>query len=105
MSIEQQVKILDALTQIMHDSAKGSYDELRCEFEYEVYEGGWSVASKYSFVRNGFLFSELLDDPEDNASGYVNKLHELMRLHTGGQWKKFVLAIDSSGKATTKFSY
>ncbi|MHA6138967.1 hypothetical protein ACX3YC_16325 [Pseudomonas mohnii] len=105
MSIEQQVQVLNALTQIMHDSACGQYEEMRCEFEYEVYDGGWSVGSKYSFVRDGFLFSELLADPEDRASGFVHKLHELMKAHTGGDWKKFVLAIDSSGKANTKFTY
>lgn len=77
----------------------------RCEFEYEVYDGGWSVGTKYSFVRDGLFFSELLDDPEDRASSHVHKLHELMRLHTGGDWRKFVLVIDPSGKANTKFIY
>lgn len=103
MSIDQQVQALNALTQIMHDSAHGPFDELRCEFEYEVYDGGWSVGSKYSFVRDGIFFSELLDDAEDKAPNYVHELHELMKSHTGGDWKKFVLIIDSSGKATTKF--
>lgn len=105
MSIEQQVQVLNALTQIMHDSANGPYEEIRCEFEYEVYDGGWSVGSKYSFVRDGLFFSELLDDPEDRASSHVHKLHELMRSHTGGDWRKFVLVIDPSGKANTKFTY
>jgi hypothetical protein len=105
MSIEQQVEVLNALTQIMHDSACGQYEEMCCEFEYEVYDGGWSVGSKYSFVRNGLFVSEFLDDPEDRASGFVHKLHELMKSHTGGDWKKFVLSIDVSGKANTKFIY
>lgn len=105
MSIEQQVEVLNGITQIMHDSARGQYEEMRCEFEYEVYEGGWSVGSKYSFVRDGLSFSELLDDPEDKAPGLVHQLHELMRSHTGGDWKSFVLAVDTSGKAKTKFTY
>ena len=72
MSIEQQVQVLNSLTQIMHDSASGQYEEIRCEFEYEVYDGGWSVGSKYSFVRDGLFFSELLDDPEDRVSSHVH---------------------------------
>ena len=105
MSIEQQVEVLNAITQIMHDSAQGHYEEMRCEFEYEAYEGGWSVGSKYSFIRNGLKVSELLDDPEDRASSLVHQLHELMKVHTGGDWKSFVLAIDPSGKAKTNFTY
>ncbi len=105
MSIEQQVKILNSLTQIMHDSAGGNYDEMYCEFEYEAYDGGWSVGSKYSFILGGVTVSELLDDPEDNASDFVHELHELMKSHTGGDWKKFVLSIDPNGKANTKFIY
>lgn len=105
MSIEQQVEVLNEITQIMHDSAQGQYEQIYCEFDYEVYEGGWSVASKYSFVRHGVSVSELLDDPEDRASGLVHQLHELMKSHTGGDWKSFALAVDSSGKAKTNFTY
>jgi hypothetical protein len=105
MSIEQQVEVLNGITQIMHDSARGQCEEMRCEFEYEVYEGGWSVGSKYSFVRNGLSVSEFLDDPEDRASGLVHRLHELMKSNTGGDWKSFVLAVDPSGKAKTNFTY
>jgi hypothetical protein len=105
MSIEQQVEVLNALTLIMHDSACGQYEEMRCEFEYEIYDGGWSVGSKYSFVRDGLSVSEFLDDSEDRVSGLVHKLHELMRSHTGGNWKKFVLSIGPDGKAITKFTY
>lgn len=105
MSIDQQVDVLNALTQIMHDSACGQYEEMRCEFEYEIYDGGWSVGSKYSFVRDGLSVSEFLDDPKDRASDLVHKLHELMKSHTGGDWKKFVLSIEHDGKASTKFTY
>jgi hypothetical protein len=49
--------------------------------------------------------SELLDDPKDEASSLVHTLHGLMTSHTGGDWKKFVLAIDPTGKATTQFAY
>ncbi|MGZ0102154.1 hypothetical protein [Achromobacter sp. KK8] len=105
MSIEKQVEILNSLVQIMHESAKGAYEEIRCEFDHEVYDEGWSVGSKYSFIRDGSFFSEYLDDPEDRVSSLVHELHELMKSHTGGDWKKFVLTLAVGGKANTKFTY
>ena len=105
MSIEQQVEVLNGITQIMHDSAGGQYEEMRCEFDYEVYDGGWSVGSRYSYVKNGLSVSALMADPEDRASGLVHQLHDLMKSHTGGDWKSFVLAVDPSGKAKTNFIY
>ncbi|MYN15939.1 hypothetical protein GTP81_04170 [Rugamonas sp. FT107W] len=105
MSIEKQTNILNRLVQIMHDSARGQYDGMSCEFEYESYENGWSVNSKYEFFRNGKSISELLDDPKDEASNFVHELHELMKTHTGGDWKSFVLNVDVAGKAHIKFSY
>ena len=105
MSIERQIELLNAITQIMHKSAQGAYDEMRCDFEYETYKGGWSAGSAYNFARDGASFSELLDDPDDIASGLVHDLHELMRMHTGGDWKKFVLTVGADGKAHAEFSY
>jgi len=105
MSVDQQVTILNELVQLMHDSAGGSYEALRCEFDYEVYDDGWSVGSKYSFVRNGISVSEILNDPEDRASDLVGRLHRLMLDHTGGNWQRFILSVDSSGRANTKFEY
>ncbi|GJI97213.1 hypothetical protein RugamoR57_39310 [Duganella caerulea] len=105
MSIEKQTKILNRLVQIMHDSARGPYDGMSCEFKYESYENGWSVDSKYEFLREGKSVSELLDDPEDEASNFVHELHELMKVHTGGDWKSFVLNVDATGKANIQFSY
>lgn len=105
MSIDKQVEILNLLSQIMHNSALGQYEEVRCEFEHEIYDDGWSVSSKYSIVRDGSLLSELLSDPEDRASELVHELHILMKSHTGGNWKKFLLSIDSCGKASTSFKY
>lgn len=105
MSIEQQVAVLNEITQIMHNSAHGRYEEMRCAFEYETYDGGWSVGSQYSFVRDGSSISELLDDPEDKTSGLIHKLHELMKAHTGGEWKSLVLTVDATGRAHTKFAY
>lgn len=104
MTIEKQLEVLNGITQIMHDSSHGKYEEMRCEFDHEVYEGGWSVGSKYSFVRNGLAVSELLDDPADRASDLVHQLHELMKSHPGGDWKSFTLAVDPSGKAKTNFT-
>ncbi|MCL7714443.1 hypothetical protein [Stenotrophomonas mori] len=105
MSIEDQVKILERLVEIMKASAAGSYERLECEFGYETYENGWSVGSKYSQVKNGQVMSELLDDPGDEASDLVHELHRLMKSHAGGAWDGFLLSVDFSGKADAKFIY
>lgn len=105
MSIEQQVEILSELVQIMHDSADGAYDSLCCEFDYEVYEDGWSVGYKYAFVHDGVSVSEILADPDRRVSDLVKQLHQVMQSHTGGDWSKFLLSVDGEGRANTKFTY
>lgn len=89
----------------MHDSAGGQYDEMLCEFEYEDYEDGWSVGSKFSFVRGDISHSELLDDPGGTTNDLVRELHKKMKMHTGGDWQKLILFIDNNGKANAKFVY
>ncbi len=105
MTIEKQVEILNQITQVMHDSAAPSYEEMRCEFDYFVAEGDWSIGSEFSFVRNGEVHRTVLDDATGDIHQKVYQLHELMKAHTGGDWKSFVLAVDRNGKATTNFTY
>lgn len=103
--MDRQIYILNRIVQLMHGSALESYDELRCEFSYEKYDDSWSVGSEYSFVCDGVYFSKLLDDPGDEASVLIRELHDLMEKHTGGNWGKFLITVDSSGAAKTKFFY
>ncbi|WP_295857396.1 hypothetical protein [uncultured Xylophilus sp.] len=105
MTIEKQVEILNKITQVMHDSAESIYEEMRCKFCYFVDDGDWSVDSEFSFVLNGDVQRAVLADPTGSVYRYVHQLHELMKSHTGGDWKSFVLAVDPSGKAKTNFTY
>jgi hypothetical protein len=105
MTIEKQVEILNQITQVMHDSAESIYEEMRCKFDYFVDDGDWSVDSEFSFVRNGDVQRAVLADPTGGVYRHVHQLHELMKSHTGGDWKSFVLAVDPSGKAKTNFTY
>lgn len=105
MTIEKQVEILKQITQIMYDSAESSCDEMLCKFDYFMDDGDWSVASEFAFVRNTTSHRCLLNDPTGSIYGLVHQLHELMKAHTGGDWKSFVLTVDTSGKAKTKFTY
>jgi len=105
MTIEKQVEILNQITQVMHDSAESIYQEMRCKFDYFVDDGDWSVDSEFSFVRNGDVQRAVLTDPTGGVYRNVHQLHELMKSHTGGDWKSFVLAVDPSGKAKTNFTY
>lgn len=105
MTIEKQVEILNMITQVMHDSAESNYEEMSCKFDYFLDEGDWSINSKFSFVRNGEVHRALLADAAGEVFMKVHQLHELMKSHTGGDWKSFVLAVDPSGKAKTNFTY
>jgi hypothetical protein len=105
MTIEKQVEILNQITQVMHDIAESTYEEMRCEFDYFLDEGDWSVNSKFSFIRDGEVHRPFLDDGTGEIYNKVHQLHELMKSHTGGDWKSFVLTVDPSGKAKTNFTY
>lgn len=105
MTIEQQVESLNKITQVLHDSANGDYEEMGCQFEYFVDDGDWSVDSEFWFVRAGNRRRAHLNDPTGNVYRLVHQLHELMKAHTGGDWNQFVLAVDTNGKATSKFRY
>ena len=105
MTIEKQVEILNQITQVMHDSAESIYEEMRCKFDYFIDEGDWSVDSEFSFVRNSEVHRTLLADATGEVYKNVHQLDELMKSHTGGDWKSFVLAVDPSGKAKTNFTY
>ena len=39
------------------------------------------------------------------VDGLIRELHEVMKVHTGGDWKEFILTLDENGKAHTKFIY
>ena len=105
MKIERQLEILNEITQVMHDSAESKYQEMSCKFGYCIVDNDWSVDSEFSFVRNGDLHRVPLKDMTGEVYRKVHQLHELMKAHTGGDWKSFVLAVDSTGKANTKFTY
>ncbi|WOS40861.1 immunity protein YezG family protein [Xanthomonas rydalmerensis] len=103
--MEREIYILNEIVQLMHDSAPDGYEEAICEFSYEKYEDSWSVGSKYSFVRDGVSFSELLDDPDDEISGLVRELHQVMEQENRENWEKFTIKLSSSGAAKTNFFY
>jgi hypothetical protein len=105
MTIQGQVEVLNKITQIMHESAELNYEEMTCRFEYYVDEGDWSVDSEFSFIRGGILHRARLNDPNGGVYRLVHQLHELMKAHTGGDWKSFVLTVDTTRKAHTKFAY
>jgi hypothetical protein len=105
MSIDAQISILSRLTQIMHNSLRGDYDTLECVFEFEKEGQSWSVGSTFSYVENGHKEYSLLNDSNDETSKLVFDLHELMQAQTGGNWKEFILTVDESRKAKSRFVY
>ncbi|KRG69715.1 hypothetical protein ABB27_05450 [Stenotrophomonas terrae] len=105
MTIQRQIELLNKIVGVMHASAGAGYSGMECEFDHETYEGGWSVGSNYCYIMGANRISGRLDDPEDTLSDFVHELHELMKVHTGGDWTSFLLTVDAGGKAATKFYY
>lgn len=103
--MQKQVELLGMIVEVMDASSPSGYSSMECEFDHEVYEGGWSVGSKFSYVIAGKQVSESLVDPEGSLSDLVHELHKQMKTQTGGDWSSFLLSIDAEGKATTKFVY
>jgi len=104
MSAQWQIELLNRAVGVMHTSTRREYSSMQCVFDHECYEGGWSVGSRYSYSAAGEDICVYLDDPRDAVSDFVHELHELMREHTGGDWKSLVVTVDGRGDAATKIS-
>ena len=48
MTIQEQVEVLNKITQVMHDSAEFNHEEMVCRFDYYIEAGGWSVDSEFA---------------------------------------------------------
>lgn len=105
--IEEQVSLLNELSQLMFISVDSEYDSISCSFEYSTSDDGSSrVGSRFSFICKGEFVSKALVSPERSiVRSVVPKLHTVMSEHTGGNWKSFTIDINKSGEATTKFEY
>lgn len=105
MTIQRQIELLTDIVGKMSESAGSDHQEMTCRFEYYGPDDSWSVDSRLSFVRAGVVHQVWLNDPTAGVYFSVHELHELMRAHTGGDWKSLEIAVDSSGMARTSFSY
>jgi hypothetical protein len=105
--IDEQVSLLNELSQLMLLSVDSEYDSLSCIFEYETADdGSIRVGSRFSYICNGERVSAALIYPESSTVvTIVPKLHSIMSEHTGGNWKSFTLNINEKGEAKTKFEY
>lgn len=92
MTVQRQVELVNKIIGVMHASAKPDCSGMECEFDHEIYQGGWSVGSKYFYVKDAIRISEHLNDPEDRLSDFVHELHEPMLVLAqepifGGAWR------------------
>ena len=104
MSVDGQVEILNKIVSIMHASAVPGYNSLRCEFEYEAGDGGWSAGAKFSYFMNEISVSECLDSV-GVVYELLHDLNEVMKAHSGGSWRVLVVEFAEGGKVKTKFYY
>lgn len=104
--LEKQVHILNKLLNIMIDSVDSEYDCIMCDFEYDhdYKDGSTATGAELSYSINsenryiGIREMRTVD-------GLIRELHEVMKTHTGGDWKRFILNLDENGKVHTKFIY
>lgn len=104
--IEEQTKILNSLLSIMIESIGNAYDSCSCQFEYDYgYEdGSSSTGAELSYIHNLENHSIGIKSM-GTIDSLIRELHSIMKRHTGGNWKKFILSLDETGKAHTKFIY
>ena len=63
------------------------------------------MESGFSYVLNGKMHRTYLGGPVGYAHKLAHQLRELMRNHSGGEWKTATISIDFNGKAKTCFFY
>lgn len=105
--IEEQKAIISKLANLLHNSVADEYDEVSCDFRYQVAsDGSYSVIEKASCGMSGEQQSiYLAENSSARPLKLIPELHRLMVAHTGGGWTEFTLTLDKEGKATTKFRY
>jgi len=104
--VNEQIEILNKLSQLMYDSAEDGFDEIGCVFKYDYgyKDGSSSVGTKYWNIVNGEKIYKRLSD-NFTCIELIPQLHKIMKAHTGGEWTEFTLTINKDGKANTKFKY
>ncbi len=102
--IQEQVQILNELSKYLYSSIEVNFDFVKFEYKFNS-EEEWDLISTY-YTKSGkkfppYNFSELTD----KLKPLCEKLHDLMKEQTGGNWQKFVLTIDENREVQTEFSY
>ena len=90
----------------MIESIDSEYDSCSCQFEYDYgyQDGSSSTGAELSYIHNlenhsiGIKSMETIDS-------LIRELHATMKIYTNSDWKKFILSLDETGKAHTKFIY
>jgi hypothetical protein len=100
----QQTKLLEDLANLLYNSYDGEYETISCECnsmpDFQTF--GITLSIRSSGVDRYVM------PPEGMASKSIDsieKLHDLMKAHTGREWTSFTLTLDANGKAHTKFHY
>lgn len=104
IDLNRQVEVLNKIVSIMHSSADPGCSSMRCEFDYDPGEGVWSAGANFSYTINGRVKSEYLSNA-CVAYELLHDLHEVMKLHSGGDWRSLVIDLGEDGEVSTRFSY
>jgi len=100
----RQFEILDEIVQIVFDSCEEEFDEISFEVEVNV-EEHWINMTLCQIVKGEKDFPPTSVSDSDDIANLSFELHKAMKVHTGGDLKKYTLNIDGEGVASTNFEY
>ncbi|HEL4807184.1 TPA: hypothetical protein UN084_002729 [Stenotrophomonas maltophilia] len=105
--LERQVEIIGLLFRAMDGSAEEGYSSAACRFRYlPEDDGSLGVDSSFRYSIEGVSVSALLNDMGDKSCvELVCDLHDVMRMHTGGNWTEFDIVVNSDKTVTAQFFY
>ncbi|KGQ70579.1 hypothetical protein OA57_05565 [Chelonobacter oris] len=102
--MQKQLEILKKLSKCLHCCTRRKYNSAVMEFKFNP-EEGWSSFSAWYIVNEKNYPPENFEGLKEHSKLLCQELHAEMQVHTGGDWRKFILMIDESGEVKTQFIY
>jgi len=101
--MQKQFDLLNNICSIFF-SAPEKFNFLEYEYKFNP-EETWVGTKLITKLDGNPVQITLSEQDEDKLMDLCQELHDEMQAHTGGDWRKFILTINESGEANTKFIY
>ena len=101
--MQKQFEILNEICTVLFENLV-KFDKFIYIYKFNL-EENWVGTQVSTFLNGEKIASGLTSEIKDIINNLCQDLHDEMQSHTGGDWRKFILTIDESGKAKTEFIY